>query len=60
MEFWREREMATGCIVVFVFESCLGREPRVLSAVVDGPVFVSPVREAIAVLLRVLVEELER
>lgn len=60
MEFWRERDMGSGCDVVFVLESCRGREPLVRSAVVEGPVVVNPVSEAIAVLLRVLVEELER
>lgn len=57
VEFWREREMGRGWD--WVFESCLGREPRVRSAVVDGTVVI-PVREAIAVLLRVLVEDEDR
>lgn len=42
-----------------MFESWRGNEPRDRSAVVDGTVVI-PVREAIAVLLRVLVEEEDR
>lgn len=42
----------------FEEESCRGRDPRVRSAVVEEVVI--PVREAMAVLLLVLVEEEER
>lgn len=60
MEFWREREIERGWVWAWEFEeeSWRGRVPRVRSAVVDEVVI--PAKEAMAVLLLVLVEEEER